>query len=279
MWLLAARACHVNPLAGKPAGHARPLNVRRLVTAYYTETPDPAVAEQQVSFGTAGHQGSPLNSTFNEAHVLSISQAICDYRKRQAVDGPVFLGIDTHALSMPTFATAIEVLAANSVEVVLAANDESTLTLAVSHAIRTYNRGRLAGLADGIVITPPHNRPEDGAFKYRVPHGGPADVDATRWVDTAANEYLRWGPASVRGLRCEQALAVLTTHFTRSPGLLPPNRSLYAAITMNCAKSFRDADPLRRLLEEAEEIINVAIGGPVTPPSAAPGTRKLGVSA
>ncbi len=186
--------------------------MRRLVTAYYTNTPDPSVAAQRVAFGTSGHHGSALNSSFNEAHVLSISQAICDYRNRQGIYGPVFLGIDTHALSMLAFATLLAVLAANGVEVLVASNDACMPARAVSCAILKYNRGRANALADGIVIAPSHDPPEDGGFEYILPHGGSPDIQATRWIDTAANEYLRWGSSSVRKLPYEQALAASTTH-------------------------------------------------------------------
>ena len=165
----------VSPLAGKPAEPEMLVNVPKLVTAYYTETPDPSVPGQRVSFGTSGHRGSAFEKAFNEWHILAISQAICLYRKQQKIDGPLFLGMDTHALSVPALASALEVLAANGVEVMLAEGDEYTPTPAVSHAILTYNRGRKTGLADGIVITPSHNPPHDGGFKYNPPNGGPAE--------------------------------------------------------------------------------------------------------
>src|SRR5512142_975409 len=164
-----------NPLAGRPPPPSMLVDVPRLVTAYYTGVPDPAVAAQRVAFGTSGHRGSAFDLTFNERHVLAIGQAICDYRKLRGVDGPLFLGIDTHALSVPACASALEVLAANGVEVMLAQGDDYTPTPAISHAILTYNRGRKTGLADGIVITPSHNPPHDGGFKYNPPNGGPAD--------------------------------------------------------------------------------------------------------
>jgi phosphoglucomutase len=162
-----------HPLARESAAHPRLVNVPRLVAAYYTDTPDPSVAAQRVTFGTCGHHGSALNSSFNEAHALSISQAICDYRKRQGVYGPVFLGIDTNALSALAFGTSLEVLAANGVDVLVASNDECMPARAVSYAILAYNRCRANALADGIVIAPSHDPPADGGFKYTLPHGGP----------------------------------------------------------------------------------------------------------
>lgn len=164
----------VSPLAGKAPDPGMLVNVPRLVTAYYTEVPDPQVLPQRVTFGTSGHRGSSLQKAFNEWHILAISQAICLYRKQHRIDGPLFLGMDTHALSVPAFASSLEVLSANGVEVMIAEDDEYTPTPAVSHAILTYNRGRKSGLADGIVITPSHNPPHDGGFKYNPPHGGPA---------------------------------------------------------------------------------------------------------
>src|SRR5262245_57480625 len=180
----------LSPLAGKPALPSMLVNVPRLVTAYYTGQPDPAVREQRVSFGTSGHRGSAFRNAFNEAHILAISQAICLYRQQQHIDGPLFLGMDTHALSEPAFASALEVLAANGVEVMVDEAAGYTPTPVISHAIPTYNRGRHTGLADGIVITPSHNPPEDGGFKYNPPHGGPADTHVTRWIEEKANAFL-----------------------------------------------------------------------------------------
>jgi phosphoglucomutase len=164
----------VSPLAGQPASVAPLLDVPALISAYYENVPDPAVRAERVSFGTSGHRGSALDRTFNERHILAISEAICRYRRAHAIDGPLFLGIDTHALSAPACATALEVLAAHGVDVMLAEHDEYTPTPAVSHAIVCYNRGRTTGLADGIVITPSHNPPADGGFKYNPPNGGAA---------------------------------------------------------------------------------------------------------
>jgi phosphoglucomutase len=205
-------SARVSPLAGRLATPAMLVDVPRLVTAYYTDVPDSAVPGQQVAFGTSGHRGSALEKTFNEWHVLAISQAICQYREQQGIDGPLFVGIDTHALSAPACASALEVLAANGVDVMLAEHDDYTPTPAISHAILTYNRGRDAGLADGIVITPSHNPPEDGGFKYNPPTGGPADTRITRWIETRANELLQQRLKGVRRLTHEQALRAATTH-------------------------------------------------------------------
>jgi phosphoglucomutase len=183
----------LDPLAGRPAPADRLVDVPRLVSAYYTLKPDPGVAAQRVSFGTSGHRGSSFAAGFNENHVLAVTQAICAYRRRQGIDGPLFIGFDTHALSAPAFASALEVLAANGVEVLTAADDEYTPTPAVSHAILTYNRGRNVGLADGIVITPSHNPPDSGGFKYNPPDGGPADTEVTGWVESQANGLLEAG--------------------------------------------------------------------------------------
>ncbi|MEA3133946.1 MAG: phosphoglucomutase, partial [Gammaproteobacteria bacterium] len=164
----------VHELAGQPAPVDRLVNIPRLITAYYSEQPDVREAAQRVAFGTSGHRGSSFELSFNEAHVLAITQAICAYRKLHDINGPLFIGFDTHALSAPAFATALEVLAANGVEVMISADDEYTPTPAISHAILKYNRGRSTGLADGIVITPSHNPPDSGGFKYNPPDGGPA---------------------------------------------------------------------------------------------------------
>ncbi|HEX7435631.1 MAG TPA: alpha-D-glucose phosphate-specific phosphoglucomutase, partial [Caldimonas sp.] len=183
-------ATHISPLAGKPAPASSLVDIARLVTAYYSEVPEPSVAAQRVAFGTSGHRGSSFAVSFNERHVLAITQAICQYRAKQGIDGPLFLGIDTHALSQPACASALEVLAANGVETMLATDDEYTPTPAVSHAILVYNRGRTAGLADGIVVTPSHNPPDNGGFKYNPPNGGPAGTDITGWIEAAANGFL-----------------------------------------------------------------------------------------
>lgn len=202
----------LSPLAGKPAPASVLVDIPQLLTAYYTGQPDAGVATQRVAFGTSGHRGSSVDLSFNEAHVLAISQAICLYRKAQRIDGPLFIGIDTHALSTPAAATALEVLAANGVEVMLAKDDEYTPTPAISHAIICYNRGRSRGLADGIVITPSHNPPQSGGFKYNPPNGGPADSDVTKWIEAKANELLADGLKGVQRMGYEQALKASTTH-------------------------------------------------------------------
>jgi phosphoglucomutase len=204
----------VSPLAGKQATPAMLVDVPRLVTAYYTDVPDSSVQGQRVAFGTSGHRGSSFRRSFNEWHILAISQAICDYRKRQGIGGPLFLGIDTHALSVPACASALEVLAANGVEVMLADKDEYTPTPVISHAILTYNynRGRDTGLADGIVVTPSHNPPDNGGFKYNPPNGGPADNDVTGWIEARANAFLESGLQDVQRISFEQAQRAATTH-------------------------------------------------------------------
>jgi len=206
------RVMKVSPLAGKPATLAMLLDVPRLVTAYYTEAPDPSVPGQRVAFGTSGHRGSAFDRAFNEWHILAISQAICLYRAQKKIDGPLFLGMDTHALSVPASASALEVLAANGVEVMIAQGDEYTPTPAVSHAILTYNRGRKTGLADGILITPSHNPPQDGGFKYNPPNGGPAKSAVTGWIEGKANELLENGLTGVKRIPLAKALRAPTTH-------------------------------------------------------------------
>jgi phosphoglucomutase len=180
----------ISPFAGKLAPAELLVDLPRLVTAYYTGQPDASVATQRVAFGTSGHRGSSFELSFNEWHVLAISQAICLYRQANGIDGPLFLGADTHALSTPAAASALEVLAANGVNVMISEGDEYTPTPAISHAIICYNRGRTSGLADGIVITPSHNPPESGGFKYNPTNGGPADSHITKWIENKANELL-----------------------------------------------------------------------------------------
>src|SRR5262249_25590683 len=180
----------ISPLAGKTADRALLVNVQRLVTAYYTGQPDPSVPGQRVVFGTSGHRGSSLDNAFNEAHILAITQAICLYRKQQGINGPLYIGMDTHALSVPAIATAMEVLVANGVEVMVDANLGCTPTPVISHAILRYNRGRKDGLADGIVVTPSHNPPRFGGFKYDPPQGGPADTHITQWIEEEANKLI-----------------------------------------------------------------------------------------
>jgi phosphoglucomutase len=202
----------INPLAGRAAPAASLVDVPRLVTAYYSERPDPDIAAQRVAFGTSGHRGCSFDSSFNEFHVLAISQAICEYRRQQNINGPLFIGFDTHALSAPAFASALEVLAANGVETMVSAGGEYTPTPAISHAILTYNRGRKTGLADGIVITPSHNPPDSGGFKYNPPNGGPADTDVTKWIEARANDLLHWGVGAVNRIGFAAARRAATTH-------------------------------------------------------------------
>ncbi len=202
----------ISPLAGQPAKPSMLINVPELIAAYFSEHPDPGIAAQRVAFGTSGHRGSALDRAFNEDHILAITQAICLYRQTQGTSGPLFLGCDTHALSRPAGNTALEVLAANGIEVLLAVGNEFTPTPVVSHAILTYNRGRSSGLADGIILTPSHNPPADGGLKYNGPNGGPAETEATNWIGKRANEFLEAGLSGVRRMPLAQALTAATTH-------------------------------------------------------------------
>jgi phosphoglucomutase len=202
----------LSPFAGKLAPAQLLVDIPRLVTAYYTGQPDASISTQRVAFGTSGHRGSSFELSFNEWHVLAISQAICLYRQANGIDGPLFLGADTHALSTPAAASALEVLAANGVQVMISEGDEYTPTPAVSHAIICYNRGRTSGLADGIVITPSHNPPESGGFKYNPPNGGPADSHITKWIEAKANELLAEKVLGVSRMSHEKALRADTTH-------------------------------------------------------------------
>lgn len=203
----------ISPLAGKTPPRPLLVDVPRLVTAYYTGIPDSAVPAQRVAFGTSGHRGSSFDLSYNEWHVQAITQAICNFRQSQHINGPLFLGIDTHALSQPACASALEVLAANGVEVMLAANDEYTPTPAVSHAILAYNCGRNGHwLADGIVVTPSHNPPDNGGFKYNPPNGGPASSDITAWIEDCANQFLKCAMDGVKRMPYAQALRSKTTH-------------------------------------------------------------------
>jgi len=201
----------VHPAAGHPADASNLVDVPKLITAYYTDRPDPGIATQRVAFGTSGHRGSSFERAFNEWHILAITQAICMHRQAQQITGPLFLGFDTHALSVPAYASALEVLAANGVELFIAEHDEYTPTPAISHAVLTYNRGRTSGLADGIVITPSHNPPDGGGFKYDPPNGGPADTSITRWIETKANELLAAKLQGVERVPLERALRAPTT--------------------------------------------------------------------
>ena len=202
----------INPLAGKPVEPSMLANIPRLVTAYFAGKPDPKVAAQRVAFGTSGHRGSSLNDAFNEAHILAISQALCDHRAKAGLSGPLFIGIDTHALAEPALASALEVFAANGVEVMIDAHDGYTPTPVISHAILSYNKGRKDGLADGVVITPSHNPPEDGGFKYNPPNGGPADTDITGVIERAANRYLETDLDGVKRMSYERARKASCVH-------------------------------------------------------------------
>jgi len=225
---------NVSPKAGQPVDDDMLVNVPRLITAYYTLRPDPAVPEQRVTFGTSGHRGSAFDAAFNEAHILAIAQAICNYRRQQGIDGPLFLGIDTHALSEPACATALEVLAANGVETMIDERGGYTPTPAISHAILTYNHGRATGLADGIVVTPSHNPPEDGGFKYNPPTGGPADSTTTQWIQDAANGLLAGGLD-----------AVPRTPFGRARRASTVHRHDYIGAYVGDLASVVDLEPLR----------------------------------
>ncbi|MGA2738465.1 MAG: phosphoglucomutase (alpha-D-glucose-1,6-bisphosphate-dependent) [Bryobacteraceae bacterium] len=224
----------LDPNAGKPAQPSMLVNVPRLITAYYTGRPDPAVRAQRVSFGTSGHRGSSFALSFNEAHILAITQAICQHRKQEGITGPLFLAMDTHALSDPAWVSALEVLAANGVETMIDSAGGYTPTPALSHAILTYNRGRKDGLADGIVITPSHNPPDDGGFKYNPPSGGPADTGATGWIENRANELLEGGLRQILRMPCEGARKVSTTH-----------RHDYVSAYVNDLGSVLDMDAIR----------------------------------
>jgi phosphoglucomutase len=235
----------VSPLAGKPAPPSMLVNAAKLITAYYTEAPDPSMPGQRVVFGTSGHRGSAFEKSFNEWHILAITQAICLYRKGKNIGGPLFLGIDTHALSVPAFRSALEVLGANGVDVMIAEKDEYTPTPVISHAILTYNRGRKTGFADGIVITPSHNPPDNGGFKYNPPEGGPAEPAVSNWIEAKANEFLEGDLSGIRRIPFERALRASTTH--RHNYLDAYVRDLGNVIDMNAvleAKISLGVDPL-----------------------------------
>src|SRR5438093_8748614 len=200
----------ISPLAGKPARKELLVDVARLEQEYYARTPDPGNPEERVSVGTSGHRGSSLRGSFTEAHILAITQAICDYRRSEGIDGPLYMGKDTHALSRPAERTALEVLAANGVDTIIQRDDGVTPTPVISRAILVYNRGRKTHLADGIVVTPSHNPPQDGGFKYNPPNGGPADTDVTKWTQDRANALLREGNAGVRRVPLEKACKAAT---------------------------------------------------------------------
>jgi phosphoglucomutase len=202
----------IDPMAGKPVPPSKLTNVPRLMTAYYSQKPDPNIAGQRVAFGTSGHRGGAFQNSFNETHILAISQAVCLYRKKAGTDGPLFLGMDTHALSESAFASALEVFAANGVETMIDECHGYTPTPVISHAILTYNKGRKSGLADGIVITPSHNPPDEGGFKYNPTNGGPADVDITDWIQKAANDFIENDLSGVKRIPFERALKAGCVH-------------------------------------------------------------------
>jgi len=226
---------HISPLAGKPAPKDMLINVDELNRQYLERQPDLSDPTQMVSFGTSGHRGTPFKGTFTEAHILATTQAICEYRRMQGIDGPLLMGKDTHAVSAPAQKTALEVLAANGVETMIQHNDGVTATPVVSHAILVYNRGRKDHLADGIVITPSHNPPEDGGFKYNPPNGGPADTDVTKWVQDRANDLLRANNAGVKRLAYSRAIKAATTHETDF--VLPYIQDLKNTVDMDAIKS------------------------------------------
>jgi phosphoglucomutase len=226
---------HVSPLAGQPAPKEMLINLHDLERQYVDRSPDLSDPAQLVSFGTSGHRGTPLKGTFTESHIVAITQAICDYRRMQGTDGPLFMGKDTHALSAPAQVTALEVLAANGVETIIQQNDRVTATPVVSHAILVYNRGRERHLADGIVITPSHNPPEDGGFKYNPPNGGPADTDVTKWVEQRANQLLRAKNSGVKRMPYSQAIKAENTH--QQDFVLPYIQDLKNTVDMDAIKN------------------------------------------
>jgi phosphoglucomutase len=251
----------ISPLAGKPAPKEMLIDVARLESDYFARHPDPHDPNQLVSFGTSGHRGSPLLGTFTEAHILAITQAICDYRREQGTDGPLYMGKDTHALSAPAQRTALEVLTANNVETVIEQGDGVTPTPVISRAILTYNRSRNEHLADGIVITSSHNPPEDGGFKYNPIHGGPADTDVTRWVEGRANELLRAGNVAVKRVPFSKAIQSACTH--QEDLMLPYVRDLKNVVDMDAIRGARlklGVDPLGGAARPYWEPINSVYG-------------------
>src|SRR6267378_982579 len=235
----------ISPLAGKLASKEMLADPARLECEYYERGPNPGDPDQLVSFGTSGHRGSPLRGTFTESHILAITQAVCDYRWTQATDGPLYMGKDTHAISGPAQRTALEVLAANGVETIIQRDDGVTPTPVVSRAILVYNRGRKEGFADGIVVTPSHNPPEDGGFKYNPTHGSPADTDATQWVEHRANALLQGGNAGVKRLPFAAAMQAASTH--QDDFLLPYINDLRHVVDMDAIRAAGltlGADPL-----------------------------------
>src|SRR5664280_2557712 len=229
------RPVTISPLAGKPVPKEMLVDLTRLEREYFKRQPDVGNRDQMVSFGTSGHRGSSLRGTFTEAHVLAITQAICDYRRRHGIDGPLYMGKDTHALSGPAQRTALEVLAANNVQTIIQRDDGVTPTPVISRAILVYNRGRKEHFADGIVVTPSHNPPEDGGFKYNPTNGGPADADITSWVENRANELLRASNVDVKRVSYSAALKAATTH--QEDFVLPYVEDLHNVIDMDAIRS------------------------------------------
>ena len=255
----------ISPLAGKPAPREMLIDVARLEREYFERKPDVSDRNQLVAFGTSGHRGSSLHGAFNEAHILAIAQAICEYRKGQGIDGPLYMGKDTHALSTPAQRTALEVLAANGVETIIQENEGVTPTPVISRAILVYNRDRKNHLADGIVITPSHNPPEDGGFKYNPPNGGPADTDVTRWVQDRANELLRAENADVKRIPYDRAIRAATTH--QEDFVLPYVRDLKNVVDIDVIRTAKlklGVDPLGGAARPYWEPINSIYGLEVT---------------
>jgi phosphoglucomutase len=263
-----------SPLAGQPARREMLVDPARLVREYHERKPDPADPAQLVSFGTSGHRGSPLAGSFTEAHIAAITQAICDYRHTQGIDGPLYMGKDTHAVSAPAQCTALEVLAANAVDTIIQRDDGVTPTPVISRAILVHNRGRTQRLADGIVVTPSHNPPEDGGFKYDPPHGGPADTEATHWIEERANHLLREGNAAVKRVR--RATAMASGHTREDDLVLPYVRDLENVVDMAAIRGAGLAlavDPLGGAGQPYWEPINrvyrleIAVVNPVIDPT------------
>ena len=235
----------IHPLAGKLAPYESLINVPRLIAAYYTYQPDVGIPAQRVAFGTSGHRGTSLNSSFNEAHILAVSQAICEYRAAQGYSGPIYLGMDTHALSEPALYTAVEVFAANGVEVVIQQGLGYTPTPVISHAILAYNHGRKSGLADGVVITPSHNPPGDGGFKYNPPSAGPADTQTTQWIQERANEIIADGQQIVfRRLKSSILLNSSGVENRDRYAIASPERALLDVIYLNREYHFDNLLPV-----------------------------------
>ena len=251
----------LSPLAGKPAPKEMLIDVARLEKEYFERKPDVSDSTQLVAFGTSGHRGSPFHGSFTESHILAITQAICDYRRQQGIDGPLYMGKDTHAISGPAQRTALEVLAANGVETIIQENDAVTPTPVISRAILVYNRGRKDHLADGIVVTPSHNPPEDGGFKYNPPNGGPADTDVTQWVQDRANELLRARNAGVKRVAYSKAIRAATTH--QEDFVLPYVRDLKNVVDIDAIRNAHlklGVDPLGGAARHYWEPINSIYG-------------------